>query len=83
MTVDQLRKFLRAAPFQPFRIHLADGRALPVEQPEMVAIAADHTIGVADRGDGTIEVVDLLLVTSLEPRSNGRRRKGAPRKKPS
>ncbi len=83
MTVDQLRKRLRAAPFQAFDIHLADGRALPVEHPEMVAIAADHTIGVADRSDGTIEVVDLLLVTSLQPRSNGRARKTASRKKKS
>ena len=29
---------LRAAPFQPFDIHLADGRAIAVRHPEMVAV---------------------------------------------
>jgi hypothetical protein len=78
MTVEQLRKMHRAQPFAPFDIHLADGRALPVEHPELLAITG-RTIGVG-LADGTIEVVDLLLVTSLKPRSNGarpgRRRRG-------
>jgi hypothetical protein len=74
MTVDQLRKMHRAQPFQPFDIHLADGRSLAVEHRELLAIAPPgRTIGVA-LADGTIEVVDLLLVTSLKPRSNGAQR---------
>ncbi len=80
MTVNQLREFLRAAPFRPFDIHLADGRALPVEHPEMVAIAPDQTIGVAKR-EGTIEIVDLMLVTSLKPQTNGKTRRKPARKK--
>lgn len=71
MTVEQLRKMHQAKPFQPFEINLADGRALPVEHPEFLAITPPgRTIGVG-LADGTIEVVDLLLVTSLKPRSNG------------
>ena len=71
MTVDQIRKLHHATPFQPFDIHLADGRALPVEHPECLAIAPPgRTIGVG-LADGTIECVDLLLVTSLKPRANG------------
>ena len=69
----------RATPFQPFEINLADGRALPVEHPELLAInAPGRTIGVA-RADGTIEIVDLLLVTSLKPRPNSSGRRKKPR----
>lgn len=79
MTVDQIRTMHRAAPFQPFEINLADGRALAVEHPEMLAISPPgRTIGVA-HADGTIEIVDLLLVTSLRPRANGSERRKKPR----
>ncbi len=71
MTTPQLRTMLRAAPFKPFDIFLADGRALSVGHPEMVAVTeGGRTIGVAT-SDDTIEIVDLLLVTSLKPHSNG------------
>lgn len=75
MTTEQLRRILQAQPFRPFDIHLADGRSLPVEHPEAVAITPPgRTIGVG-LADDTIEIVDLLLVTSLKPRSDGARRR--------
>jgi len=75
MTVQQLRKLHQARPFEPFEIHLADGRALPVRHPEMLAIAPPgRTIGVGLK-DGTIEIVALPLVTSLKPLVNGRPRR--------
>jgi hypothetical protein len=78
MTIESLRRMHQARPFQPFDIFLADGRSLPVEHPEMLAIAPPgRTIGVGLL-DGTIEIVDLLLVTSLNPRPNGGRRRGRP-----
>lgn len=71
MTVQQIRRMHQAQPFQPFDIHLADGRALSVRHPENLAITPlGRTIGVA-LPDGTIAAVDLLLVTSLKPRFNG------------
>ena len=79
MTIDQLRKLHQARPFHPFDIHLADGRTVPVEHPEMfLAPPPGRTIGVG-MDDGTIELFDLLLVVSLKPRGNGagRRRRGA------
>jgi hypothetical protein len=79
MTIDQLRKMHQAKPFQPFDIHLADGRSVPVEHPEMLAISPPgRTIGVGV-ADGTIEIIDLLLVTTLKPRANGSHRRGKPR----
>ena len=74
MTIEQLRQFHQARPFRPFDIFLADGRILPVEHPEILAVPPPgRTIGVG-RNDGTIDVVDLLLVTSLKPRPNGQHR---------
>lgn len=71
MTTQQLHSMLRSAPFQPFDIHLADGRALTVQHPELVMITpGGRTVGVAVTDDA-IEVIDLLLVTSLRPHSNG------------
>ena len=82
MTVEELRRMLRAQPFRPFDIHLADGRSLPVPHSEFVAIAPPgRTIGVAHE-DGTIEMLDLLLVTSLKPRPNGSQRRGHGRRPP-
>ena len=74
MTIEQLRKMHQAKPFQPFDIHMGDGRWVPVEHPEMLAISPPgRTIGVG-LADGTIEIIDLLLVTSLKPRPNGETR---------
>jgi hypothetical protein len=79
MTIKQLRKLHQARPFQPFDIHLADGRAIPVHHPEFLSQSpAGRTISIG-LDDGTHEVVDLLLVTSLKPRANGSpRSKGSP-----
>jgi hypothetical protein len=75
MTLEQLALMHQARPFQPFDIFLADGRTLPVEHPEFLSRSpAGRTIGVG-RADGAIEVVDLLLVTSLKPRANGASRR--------
>jgi len=65
MTIDQILRLHRAQPFQAFRIHLADSRSVDVTHPEVLAISqAGRTISVA--WDGAFEMIDLLLVVSLE-----------------
>jgi len=39
MAIEQLRRMHKARPFRAFDIFLADGCSLPVEHPEMLAIA--------------------------------------------
>jgi hypothetical protein len=76
MTIEQLRQMHAARPFRPFEIHLADGRSLTVDHPEMLARSqSGRTIAVA-RPDDTIEIVDLLLVVSIKPLPNGSPRRG-------
>ncbi len=66
MRVEELVQLHKAAPFRPFRIHLADGRHLDVEHPEFLAHAPKARIAVVMRIDETFEIIDLMLVTSLE-----------------
>jgi hypothetical protein len=79
MTIEALRRVLHAQPFHPFDIHLADGRSIPVPHPEFVGQSpTGRTIGVGLE-DGSIEIVDMLLVTSLKPRAEASARRGRPR----
>jgi hypothetical protein len=81
MTVDELRKMLRAQPFRPFAIHIADGRALPVNHPERYCIVPRWRTIAVGLEDG-IEIVDVKRVAHLklrekrfEPRGRGKRRR--------
>jgi len=74
MNIQELRIMLRAQPFCPFDIHLADGRSISVNHPEFVGETPSRRIIGVGTPHG-IEVVDLLLVRSLKPRSNGARRR--------
>lgn len=66
MTIEQLEKVHKAQPFRPFALHLADGRELVVRHPEMMArTKGGRTLLVGLEGED-FEIVDLLLVTSLE-----------------
>jgi hypothetical protein len=76
MTIEQIRHLHLARPFQPFDIHLADGRTLSVEHPEFLAQSPTGRTFVVAHPDGYHEIVDLLLVVSLEPRANGSSRRG-------
>ena len=77
MTIEQLRTAYQAQPFRPFIIHLADGRAIPVEHREFImSVPSGRTIVIA-QSDDTFNIIDLLLVTDLEIKSatNGSRRR--------
>jgi hypothetical protein len=66
MTIEKVRDFYNARPFQPFVLHLADGRNLTVHHPENIAFSpSGRTIHVYLLDD-TSHFVDLLLVTDLE-----------------
>jgi hypothetical protein len=72
MTVVELRRAHRARPFRPFRIHLADGREVPVAHPELLAVGADgRTAAVYVPREG-FEILDLPLVAALSFRRKRR-----------
>ena len=77
MTIEQIRGYHNATPFQPFVIHLADGRAIRVPSREFMAAAPNGRTIVVYQPDSTANVIDLQLVTDLEvkPAANGARRR--------
>jgi hypothetical protein len=69
MSIDQFREVLHAAPFQPFTIHVADGRSLPVSHSDFIAIMPDgETIIVVAPKEKkpSFAIVDVPLITQLE-----------------
>jgi hypothetical protein len=77
MTIEQVRNFHDAQPFNPFVIHLADGREIPVHGREMMASAPNGRTIIVFQPDSSFNVIDLLLVTDLEAKraTNGARRR--------
>lgn len=66
MNVEALQRMQHAQPFRPYRIHMADGRSLDVQHPDFVARSPAGRTVIVYKPDETFEVLDLLLVASLE-----------------
>ena len=75
MTIQDLRKLYDERPFQPFRIHLADGRSVFVAHPEFIAFSPTGRGVIVYEPDGSFHIVDILLVTDLHAKANGHSRK--------
>jgi hypothetical protein len=70
MILKKIRDLYDAQPFRPFLIHLADGRSLPVVHREFIAHAPSRRTMAVYQPDDSLNIVDLLLVTDIEIRSN-------------
>ena len=66
MTVKQLVQMQRARPFRAYRIHLADGRYFGVKHRDFLARSPSGRTAIVYKSDETFEIIDLLLVSSLE-----------------
>lgn len=85
MTIEQLKNVHEAQPFRPFTLKLADGSRIRVVSREFLSHSPTGRTIVVFKDDETFEVVDLLLVASIEvgaarSRRNGRSRGNGPRK---
>lgn len=78
MTIDEVRRLFKAQPFAPFTFHLADGRQFPVASREFMALSPVGRTVVVYQPDGMFDVIDLLLVTSLQVRAPAN---GSPRRR--
>ena len=69
MTGEQIRSALRAAPFRPFRLHLADQRKVDVPHPEFALLfpGGRHLIVATPGSDSLYESIDVALIVSLTP----------------
>lgn len=70
MAIQEIRKAYEARPFQPFELRTADGRTVLVKSPEFMMFSPKQRCIYVGMDDG-VEIVDLLLVTSLRMRTRG------------
>jgi hypothetical protein len=63
MDIPGIREALHKQPFEPFDIRLADGRLLPVQHPDFVAVGPLRIIVI---------VTGLPLYAAVKSRQNGR-----------
>ena len=78
MQIKDLLTVYRAQPFQPFVIHMADGRETRVDHPELMALSPTGRSVLVYGSEGAFEIIDLLLVTSVKTgngKARSRRRK--------
>ncbi len=73
MTSEQFRATLRQQPFRTFTIRMADGRAIEVAHPDVVAQSPSGRTVIVFQGDESYSVLDLLLMSELQvSKPNGR-----------
>ncbi len=81
MTIEQLRTTIKAQPFVPFTLRLADGRQYDIDHPDFISSHPHgRTVIVYKPGEnGDLEILDLLLVVGIEVHHSkeNRERKGA------
>jgi hypothetical protein len=66
VTIDRLTEVLHAQPFKRFRMHLVDGGSIEARHPDFVARSPAGRTAVVYSVDDTLEIIDLLLVASIE-----------------
>jgi len=65
MTAIEVLRFKNAAPYQPFEMLLADGRALPIPHPDFISVREEDELVWLYGLAGGLESIDLMLVVSL------------------
>jgi len=77
MTPVRLREVLRAKPFRPFRLHLADGETVDVVHPELALLTQDSQTVVVVWPQNKLNIIDVPLVTRISRTRASPRRRGA------
>jgi hypothetical protein len=50
LNLENLRARVRGGGFKPFKLHLSDGRELPVNHPELIIILRNLVVVATDEG---------------------------------
>jgi hypothetical protein len=79
MTAQEFRSVFEALPFRPFKVHLADGRAVAVRHQDYALLSPTGRTLIVYQDDDSFQILDLMLATGVEV--NGSRPKKAARKK--
>lgn len=63
LNLENLRARIRGGGFKPFKLHLSDGRELPVGHPELILVAR-HVVVVAT-DEGVTYSIDPLHIVAI------------------
>jgi hypothetical protein len=66
VNADDLRGYLRTAPFEPFEIRLSNGRVYTIEHPEFMALAPDGRTVACYTDDSRLVTVAIQHINSIE-----------------
>jgi hypothetical protein len=65
-SIEELKEAKNRRRFEPFHIHLADGRDLRITHPDAVAWDADSPRRIVAIHESGFDFVDLTLITSIQ-----------------
>jgi hypothetical protein len=65
VTAAQLNRHLRAQPFVPFILHLADQRRFAVQHPELLLLSGGGRLATFHSPREFQEVIDVLMIVSV------------------
>jgi hypothetical protein len=71
VTCQEMLGYVRAEPFQPFRLHMASGRTFDVRHPAMIRVGRSSVIvfdfaSEEEKVYERVEMLGLLLIESIE-----------------
>ena len=64
----RIRDLIQAVPFQPFDIHVADGRKFRIEHPDFILASSKNQseVVIEEEHNDRMHFVSALLITSVE-----------------
>ena len=82
MDVADIRRVYEATPFEPFRVHMANGKSADIPHPEFMHLFRSGRRLIVEYPDDSWEIIDPSLVTSIEALPQNGSRKRPRRNKP-
>jgi len=75
VTIERLRAVHQARPFRPFVLHMADGKKIRVNHPEIMSVSPSGRTIIVNLADDSFHHIDLLMVVRIEVSNGTPRRK--------
>jgi hypothetical protein len=71
---EELRKLIRAVPFQPFVIHMPSGQDVPIHHPDFALLSPNGRTLFAYQPNYDFDMINVMLIESVsvkEPLESG------------
>lgn len=65
MTADKIRVFIKAVPFLPFHLHVADGRKIAVSGRDFILVSPQGYLVDVYQPNDSQDILDILFITGV------------------